>query len=278
MCQAVQAGVTLGREGRVIFSEPSSRRGNVFVRGGWCRSCQTASTHGINEWEDYGKEDSLWWRNGICVTCSFSSIIRKHSGQSDGDDATCGLLPCPARLLSNGSPVGESYSLISNSRLRHYVQWWWSFLRGMYLHVTVCFGRRAPCSPGGLGCLTGRPVESLVPEALSGGFPGGALLTGTCSSFSCRRGAGLEVVLVSFSLRKLTRPAGNAPPGWAAWARKGSKATEQHSVLHLTFWRGRFHFEPGCVCPVCLEIQQVRGRQGISPVTGRAFRFCHLTI
>ena len=165
MCQAVQAGVPLGREGRVIFREPNSRRGNVCVRGGWCRSCQTASTHEINEWGDDGKEGSLWWRNGICATCSFSSIIRKHSGQSDGEDATRGLLPWPAMLLSDVSPMGESYSLISNSRLRHYVKWRWSFLCGTYLHVTVCFGRRAPCSPGGLGCLTGRPMESLVPEA-----------------------------------------------------------------------------------------------------------------
>lgn len=74
----------------------------------------------------------------------------------------------------------------------------------MYLHVTVCFGRRVPCSRGDRVSHWEARGE-LGPRSHSGGFPGGALLTGTCSIFSCRREIGLEVVLVSFSLRKLTR-------------------------------------------------------------------------
>lgn len=55
-----------GEGDRVIFNEPNSRYdylglawGNLCVRGGWCRSCQTSSTHEINECEDYREEDSL---------------------------------------------------------------------------------------------------------------------------------------------------------------------------------------------------------------------------
>ena len=49
--------------------------------------------------------------------------------------------------------------------------------------------------------------------------------------------------------------------------------------LHLTFWMGLFYFEFCFVfAQFCLEIQQDRRRQGISPVTGRTLRFCHLII
>lgn len=42
----------------------------------------------------------------------------------------------------------------------------------------------------------------LSPKSHSGGLPDGALLTGTCSIFSCQREIGLEAVLVSFSLSR----------------------------------------------------------------------------
>lgn len=54
---------------------------------------------------------------------------------------------------------------------------------------------------------------------------------------------------------------------------EGSKATAQHSAAAFDMLNGLFHFEFCCVCPVCLEIQQVRRRQGISPVTGGLLGF-----
>ena len=83
-------------------------------------------------------------------------------------DVWIAALP-PSMLLSNLSHIGKSY-FISNSQLGRYVKWCWSFLCVMSLPVTVSFGRREPCSRGGLGCLIGRPMESLVPKATVVGF------------------------------------------------------------------------------------------------------------
>lgn len=82
----------------------------------------------------------------------------------------------------------------------------------------------------------------LGPKSHSGGFPDGALLTGTCSIFSCRRDIGLEEVLVSFSLRKLTRPAnglienetGRCSPRVGRLSEEGQQGNST-VFLHLTF-------------------------------------------
>jgi len=65
---------------------------------------------------------------------------------------------------------------------------------------------------------------------------------------------------------------GDAAPGWAPERGRQQSNSPAHAAA-FDILNGLFHFEFCCVCPVCLEIQQVRRRQGISPVTGGLLGF-----